>query len=163
LDGLVCHLIQLDDTGLICTTGSRMIQEVSVDGTGSGQAFVNAQMIENGENAPTSSGTQQLTVKLPDSTNCTGGSDKNRCLVRFKTSAGFGNCVVVTQSGTSTTGQTSTSTNGKAPTNPQNSNQATTPQNGDQTSKTPQNSDQKTGTQSNKPSQKKRTIRKRRL
>src|ERR1700741_1642814 len=50
---------------------------------------------------PTNDGTQQLTVKLPDGIKCAGGSDKNRCLASFVTTAGYGNCVVVKQAGTS--------------------------------------------------------------
>jgi hypothetical protein len=40
-----------------------------------------------------------LSVKLPDGTKCSGGSNKNRCLVSFVTNNDDGNCVVVTQTG----------------------------------------------------------------
>jgi hypothetical protein len=46
---------------------------------------------------PADDATQQLTVKLPAGTNCTGGADKNLCLASFTTTAGFGNCVVISQ------------------------------------------------------------------
>ena len=48
----------------------------------------------------TAGGTDQLTIKLPDGIKCVGGSDKNRCLASLVTTAGYGNCVVVTQTGT---------------------------------------------------------------
>jgi len=79
--------------------GSRSITTVKVDpsGTGQSQNFVSAQMINNGEDAPSTDGTQQLVVKLPDGIKCAGGSGQDRCLAMFVTSAGYGNCVVVTQ------------------------------------------------------------------
>ncbi|KAF8504836.1 hypothetical protein F5888DRAFT_1658984 [Russula emetica] len=79
--------------------GSRHIKTVSVDQTGTGDNFAEAQMVANGDEDPTSDGTQQLTVQLPNGTKCDGGSGKDRCLVSFATDAGYGNCVVVTQPG----------------------------------------------------------------
>ena len=46
---------------------------------------------------PTSDATEPLTVQLPANTKCTGGTSKNLCLASFTTTAGFGNCVVVSQ------------------------------------------------------------------
>jgi hypothetical protein len=77
--------------------GSRAIKTVEVDGTGTGNNFVAAKMIVNGDDAPTNDTTQQLTAQLPAGTSCTGGASKNLCLASFTTTAGFGNCVVVSQ------------------------------------------------------------------
>ncbi len=46
---------------------------------------------------PTNVGTQQLTVQLPPGTKCAGGAKQNLCLASFTTTAGFGNCAVVSQ------------------------------------------------------------------
>jgi len=50
--------------------------------------------------APTEDISEQLTVQMPAGTNCTGGASGNLCLASFKTTAGFGNCVVVSQNAT---------------------------------------------------------------
>jgi hypothetical protein len=47
--------------------------------------------------APNAVGSDQLTVALPAGTKCTGGASKNKCVVEFVSTAGFGNCVVVQQ------------------------------------------------------------------
>ena len=47
--------------------------------------------------APSSVGTQIVTVRLPDGLSCSGGQSNDLCLVSFRTAAGFGNCVVVQQ------------------------------------------------------------------
>ncbi|KAI0754373.1 hypothetical protein C8Q80DRAFT_1266015 [Daedaleopsis nitida] len=75
--------------------GSLQITTVKVDPTGTGKKFVAATMIKNGEKAPTTVKSEQLTVQLPAGTQCTGGATKNKCLVSFTTAGGFGNCVVV--------------------------------------------------------------------
>jgi len=77
--------------------GSRQIKTVEVDASGTGQNFVAAKMVVNGDAAPPSVGTQSLTVQLPPGTKCAGGASKNLCLASFTTTAGFGNCVVVSQ------------------------------------------------------------------
>ncbi|KAH9984015.1 hypothetical protein BJV77DRAFT_953414 [Russula vinacea] len=75
--------------------GSQSIATVKVDPTGAGSNFVAANIITNGPSDPTKADSQQqLKVKLPDNTECTGGANKNRCLVLFTTTAGYGNCVV---------------------------------------------------------------------
>ncbi|KDQ57284.1 hypothetical protein JAAARDRAFT_178938 [Jaapia argillacea MUCL 33604] len=76
--------------------GSRKVS-AEVDSTAVGKTFVAATVSKNGDPAPTSDGTQQITVELPTGTKCTGGDAKDLCLVSFTTSAGFGNCVVVKQ------------------------------------------------------------------
>jgi len=79
------------------TDGSRLIQTVKVDASGTGGSFVAAKMVANGNPNPTSDATEQVTAQLPSGTTCSGGSGKDLCLVSLTTSAGFGNCVVVKQ------------------------------------------------------------------
>ncbi|KAI9465352.1 hypothetical protein BJY52DRAFT_682882 [Lactarius psammicola] len=79
------------------TDGSRSIKTVQVDASGTGKNFVAAKMVVDGDANPTKVDTQQLTVQLPSGTKCTGGTGKNLCLASFITTAGFGNCVVVSQ------------------------------------------------------------------
>lgn len=76
---------------------------VKVDASGSGGDFVTAQMIDNGDAVCAA-------CRAPDGTKCAGGGDKNLCLVSFVTTAGYGNCVVVTQ--VETTEKSPTSTDG---------------------------------------------------
>ena len=40
---------------------------------------------------------QQLSVQIPADTKCIGGTCKNLCLASFTTTAGFENCVIVSQ------------------------------------------------------------------
>lgn len=77
--------------------GSRSIKTVQVDASGTGKNFVAATMVVNGNANPSSVSTEQLKVQLPAGTKCTGGTAKNLCLATFTTTAGFGNCVVVSQ------------------------------------------------------------------
>jgi len=77
--------------------GSRFVQVMQVDASGAGENFVPAGMVVNGNPAPRNDATQQLFVQLPAGTQCTGGASKNLCLASFTTTAGFGNCVVVSQ------------------------------------------------------------------
>jgi len=78
--------------------GSRSIKTAEVDSSGTGQNFDGqATVLTNGDPNPTSDASQNITVKLPDGTKCAGGTNKNLCLVSFTTTAGFGNCVVVSQ------------------------------------------------------------------
>ncbi|KAF5373014.1 hypothetical protein D9758_001621 [Tetrapyrgos nigripes] len=79
--------------------GSRQVS-ATVDATGAGKTFNGKVTIsQNGDAAPTAVGSQQIVAALPAGTKCTGGAAGNRCLVAFKTTAGFGNCVVVSQGG----------------------------------------------------------------
>jgi len=83
-----------------------------VDPTATGKSFTSATVTKNGQLAPPSAGSAQIEVQLPNGIKCTGGTDKNLCLVSFTTAGGFGNCVVVSQgSGSSSSGSSkSTST-----------------------------------------------------
>jgi len=83
--------------------GSRAIKSLSIDTTATGKSFKAAAasaIVTNGDANPTSVGTQQVTIKVPAGTVCTGGAGKDLCLMSFTTTAGFGNCVVAKQSGT---------------------------------------------------------------
>ncbi|KAH9926338.1 uncharacterized protein BXZ73DRAFT_78835, partial [Epithele typhae] len=82
--------------------GSRHVT-AEVDPTGTGESFVAATVTRTATTyvvplVSSSAGTQQVTVKLPAGTICSGTGGK--CLVSFTTGAGFGNCVVVQQGGT---------------------------------------------------------------
>jgi len=77
--------------------GSRSIKTVQINADGTGKNFVAATMLVNGDANPTSVGTQSLTVQMPAGTKCTGGTSGNLCLASFVTTAGFGNCVAVSQ------------------------------------------------------------------
>lgn len=80
--------------------GSRSIKTATVDTTAVGKTFTGkATVTTNGNAAPTTVGSDQVTVQLPAGTTCTGGSTGNQCLVSMVTTAGFGNCVVVQQGG----------------------------------------------------------------
>jgi hypothetical protein len=68
-----------------------------VDPSGTGKNFVQMTVLANGDPAPKNAGSQNVVAQLPAGTQCTGGSQKNKCLVQFVTSSGFGNCVVVSQ------------------------------------------------------------------
>lgn len=78
--------------------GSRQVT-MTVDAAGTGKKFVAGTVTKNGQAAPASVGSEQITASLPAGTKCTGGQKGNLCLASFKTSAGFGNCVVVQQGG----------------------------------------------------------------
>ncbi|KAN0125546.1 hypothetical protein V8E52_000753 [Russula decolorans] len=71
--------------------GSRSIETVQVDASGTGKNFVAAQM------APANDDTQQFTIQLPAGIKCTGGTNQNLCLASITTTSGLGNCVVVSQ------------------------------------------------------------------
>ncbi|KAI0063095.1 hypothetical protein BV25DRAFT_1915424 [Artomyces pyxidatus] len=79
------------------TDGSRHITTVQVDPTGTGQEFVSAQMLVNGDASPTNVGQQALVGQLPAGTKCSGGKAGNICVVSLTTDGGFGNCVAVQQ------------------------------------------------------------------
>ncbi|KAJ6458403.1 hypothetical protein C8R47DRAFT_951206, partial [Mycena vitilis] len=72
--------------------GSRSMS-VLVDPTGTGKKFVAATVTKNGDPKPKTDGTDVVTLSLPAGTQCTGGTDGNRCLLSVKSTAGFGNCV----------------------------------------------------------------------
>ncbi|KAJ7155833.1 hypothetical protein C8R46DRAFT_1116564 [Mycena filopes] len=76
--------------------GSRSVS-VLVDPTGTGKNFVAAKVTKNGDAAPKSTGTQQVTLTLPAGTVCSGGKAKNLCLLSVKSTADFGGCTVVSQ------------------------------------------------------------------
>ncbi|KAF8155571.1 hypothetical protein B0H34DRAFT_675744 [Crassisporium funariophilum] len=76
--------------------GSRKVT-AKVDATGKGTNFVAMTVTTNGDAAPASVGSQPIVASLPAGTKCTGGANGNLCLVQFTTSAGFGNCVAVSQ------------------------------------------------------------------
>lgn len=80
--------------------GSREIKTLRIDATGTGKSFQAAPasaITKNGVAAPSSTGTEQLTVVMPAGTTCAGGKTKDLCLMSFTTDAGFGNCVVAQQ------------------------------------------------------------------
>lgn len=84
------------------TDGSRAIKTMQIDTTGTGKSFKAAPasaITQNGVAAPSSAGTQQLTVTMPAGTTCKGGKTGNLCLMSFTTDGGFGNCVVGQQGG----------------------------------------------------------------
>lgn len=68
-----------------------------VDPSGTGNNFVEMTVSVNGNPAPNNAGSQNVVAQLPAGTRCTGGSKKNKCLVQFVTTSGFGNCVAVSQ------------------------------------------------------------------
>ncbi|KAK7031870.1 hypothetical protein R3P38DRAFT_2620261 [Favolaschia claudopus] len=77
--------------------GSRKVS-VMIDPTGTGKNFVKANVTKNGDPAPKeNTGSDLITVALPDGTKCTGGKDKNLCLLSVKSTAGFGACTVASQ------------------------------------------------------------------
>lgn len=77
--------------------GSRQVA-ARLNTAGTGNNFNTALTVtRNGNGNPSNVGSEQVTVAIPAGTQCTGGSNRNRCLVQFTTTAGFGNCVVVQQ------------------------------------------------------------------
>ncbi|TBU30091.1 hypothetical protein BD311DRAFT_240077 [Dichomitus squalens] len=83
--------------------GSRQVT-ATINADGTGKNFVNAEVLQNGDKNPTSTGSQQLVVQIPAGTTCSGGASKSKCLVSFTTAGGFGNCVVVDQAAGAATG-----------------------------------------------------------
>ncbi|KAJ7230266.1 hypothetical protein GGX14DRAFT_307941, partial [Mycena pura] len=71
--------------------GSRSVS-VLVDPTGTGKNFVSAKVTKNGDAAPTSIGSDEVTLTLPAGTQCTGGKAGNLCLLSVKSTADFGGC-----------------------------------------------------------------------
>ncbi|KAJ7456065.1 hypothetical protein FB451DRAFT_1048547 [Mycena latifolia] len=70
-----------------------------VDTTGTGKSFTGTVDVTTNGNAvqTASASTQPIVAALPAGTKCAGGAAGNLCLVAFKTTAGFQNCVVVSQ------------------------------------------------------------------
>jgi len=98
-DGTMTMTIKNFDGG---KDGSRAIKSLTIDSTGTGKSFKAAAasaVTKNGDAAPPSAGSQQITVKMPAGTKCTGGKSGNLCLMSMTTDGGFGNCVVVKQGG----------------------------------------------------------------
>jgi len=90
--------------------GSRNIKTVKIN-TGNGTSFkAEGAVTKNGDAAPSSTGSQQITVKLPAGTKCTGGKSGDLCLMSMTTDGGFGNCVVVKQGGAAAGNSTSAAT-----------------------------------------------------
>ncbi|KAL0953111.1 hypothetical protein HGRIS_004380 [Hohenbuehelia grisea] len=74
--------------------------KMQVDPTGTGKNMVAGTIIQNGERAPKSAGTNStISFKLPAGMQCTGGASGNLCLASFKSASGFGNCVALMQPG----------------------------------------------------------------
>ncbi|KAK7031860.1 hypothetical protein R3P38DRAFT_3508058 [Favolaschia claudopus] len=95
--------------------GSRKVS-VMIDPTGTEKSFVKADVTKNGDPAPKEdTGSDLITVALPDGTKCTGGKDKNLCLLSVKSTAGFGACTVASQLDTSSSTGTGAMKNGKIP------------------------------------------------
>jgi len=80
--------------------------KVDPTGTGGNSNFVDMVITTNGNDAPPKAETLPITAQLPSGINCQG----NKCLVQFISGAGFGNCVVVEQSGAANTGGTTRNT-----------------------------------------------------
>jgi len=77
--------------------GSRKVS-AKVDPSGTGKTFVDMVVTVNGDPTPKeNSAPQEVVAQLPANTKCTGGAKKDRCLVQFVTTRGFGNCVAVSQ------------------------------------------------------------------
>ncbi|TFK38031.1 hypothetical protein BDQ12DRAFT_652301 [Crucibulum laeve] len=93
--------------------GSRKVT-AQVDATGAGTKFVAATVTTNGDAAPAAVGSQKIVASLPAGTKCTGGATGNKCLVSFKTTAGFGNCVVVSQGAAAAAGNAGAATGAAA-------------------------------------------------
>jgi len=81
--------------------GSRSVS-VLVDPTGTGKNFVSAKVTKNGDPAPKTVGSDEVTLQLPAGTQCTGGKAGNLCLLSVKSTADFGGCTVVSQLASST-------------------------------------------------------------
>jgi hypothetical protein len=81
--------------------GSRSMKSVEVDASGTGKNFVAAKILTNGNANPGAVGSDQILAQLPPGTKCTGGADGKSCLASYLTTAGFGNCAVLSQGGAS--------------------------------------------------------------
>ncbi|KAG9115474.1 hypothetical protein FRC07_007533 [Ceratobasidium sp. 392] len=76
-----------------------MLFSAQVDPTGTGKSFKAVTITKNGPAAPAEVGeTANITVDMKG-VECKGGPNKDSCMVSFKSASGFGNCVVVKQTG----------------------------------------------------------------
>ncbi|KAL5522693.1 hypothetical protein ACEPAG_8711 [Sanghuangporus baumii] len=84
--------------------GSTQIVDTSIDPSGTGSSFTSnsVAITRNGVASPSTTGSVQVSGILPAGTNCTGGNDGASCLVSFTTGGGFGNCILVSQGGSTT-------------------------------------------------------------
>jgi len=89
--------VQLNATCYNGGTDGSLLFKAQVDPTGTGKHFVPMDIITNGPNSPPKAESVPITAQLPSGISCTGGSGK-QCLAQFISGAGFGNCVVISQS-----------------------------------------------------------------
>jgi len=101
--------VQLNATCYNGGTDGSLLFKAQVDPTGTGEHFVTMDITTNGPNSPPGAESLPITVQLPSGIRCTGGSG-NQCLAQFISGAGFGNCVVISQSAAA--GPTSTTAAG---------------------------------------------------
>jgi len=81
--------------------GATTLKSAAVDTTAQGKTFNGGAVTEvSGGAANGGSGTtSKITFKMPANVKCTGGADKQTCLVQMTTAGGFGACLAVTQKG----------------------------------------------------------------
>jgi len=81
--------------------GATTLKSAAVDTSAQGKTFNGGAVTEvSGGAANGGSGTtSQITFKMPANVKCTGGADKQTCLVQMTTAGGFGACLAVTQKG----------------------------------------------------------------
>jgi len=95
--------VQLNATCYNGGTDGSLLFKAQVDPTGTGEHFVPMDITTNGPNSPPRAESVPITIRLPSGISCTGGSG-NQCLAQFISGAGFGNCVVISQSAAAGTG-----------------------------------------------------------
>jgi len=104
--------VQLNATCYNGGTDGSLLFKAQIDPTGTGEHFVPVNITTNGPNSPPGAESLPIVIQLPSGMSCTGGSG-NQCLAQFISGAGFGNCVVISQSAATDTGNsTSTTTAG---------------------------------------------------
>jgi len=101
--------VQLNATCYNGGTDGSLQFKAQVDPTGTGEHFVPMDITTNGPNSPPGAESLPITIQLPSGTKCTGGSG-NQCLAQFISGAGFGNCVVISQSGAAGAGNSTSTT-----------------------------------------------------
>ncbi|KAG6848408.1 hypothetical protein H0H93_000456, partial [Arthromyces matolae] len=89
--------------------GSRKMS-LLVDPTGTGKNMVAGTISTNGDPAPGDLSSEVLAASLPAGMTCTGGASGNLCLASFKSTFGFGNCVVIQQSPSTASNSTAATT-----------------------------------------------------
>lgn len=102
--------VQLNATCYNGGTDGSLLFKAQVDATGTGKHFVPMDISTNGPNSPPKAESLPITVQLPSGIKCTGGSSGNQCLAQFISGAGFGNCVVISQSGAAGTANPTSTT-----------------------------------------------------